>query len=217
MSYQREYPEDFVDNFVSPPELLFRKAAKDPYRKAIKVNQTMLDFQPLARFCKGTREKGWLKECLCCSEENPYGNLVFGTERCPSCGKLSDYVDCLIDKPKCNGLDVSCKKTEFAGKICNGDFGVYLTRYSNTLKVGKALLCNLIPRLLDQGANSAVLLYPISNIHTTYQLEHKLRDYLQKNIQAIGQPITEATLSSPKTIPKIKEFLSNWTATIPTF
>jgi hypothetical protein len=211
MSYHREYPDDFDDNFVGLPELLFKRSESNPYRQALKVNKTRLNLKPLAKFCKGIREDGCLKPCIFSSKERLYGNLVFGSEeRCTACKKLSKHAECLIDKPTCDGYEVACKNTNFAGEICNGEFGVYVTRYCNALKVGKAVLSNLISRLLDQGANSALMIYPILNIHRCYQIEHQLKDYLQSRLGDIGNQITEVTLFSPKSAVKTMDFLENW-------
>lgn len=210
MSYQRQYPEDYLDTLVSLPELVLKRAKSYPFRKILRVNKTTLCFEPLARFCKGTRENGLIKPCFGSSEKNPFGNLVFGTERCNVCKKVSKHVDCLIDKPDCDGYSVKCGHSDFAAEICNGDFGVYITRYCDSLKVGKALLCNIISRLLDQGANSALLLYPIPNIKTCYLVEHQLKDFLEKNVSVLGDFIKDATLCSPKTKTKIRDFLNNW-------
>lgn len=210
ISYQREHPDDFDDNFVSFPELLLRKNGNSPYRQALKVDKSLLNFSPLAKCCKGVRENGRLKPCISSSKESPYGSLVFGGERCQACKKMSKHAECLIDKPSCNGLEVACKNTNFAGEICNGEFGLYVTRYCNVLKVGKALLCNLISRLLDQGVNSALLLYPILNISRVYKIEHLLKDYLQNHIDEVSHFISGVTLASPKSASKVQDFLTNW-------
>ena len=211
MSYQRTFAEDFDDNFVSLPELVLRKPRKDVYRIPVKTGRTRIDFQPVAKFCRGTQENGWIKPCEGSSEEQPYGNLVFGSlERCYSCREKAKYVECLKRKPSCNGIEVSCGNKYFAGEICNGEFGLYVTRYGNSLKVGQAFLPNLVSRLLDQGANSALLIYPISNIEKTYKFENMLKTFLERNIDAIEHGINEITLFSLKTKYKIKDFLDNW-------
>lgn len=213
MSYQRTFVEDFVDNFVSLPELVLRKSGGGTYRIPVKAGRTYIDFQPVARFCRGTQENGWIVPCEATSEEQPYGNLVFRRERCDSCREKSKYVECLSRKPHCNGTEVTCGNKYFAGEICNGEFGLYVTRYADSIKVGQAFLPNLISRLLDQGANSALLIYPVSNIEKAYKLENMLKAFLEQNIDAIQHGINEITLSSPKTKCKIGDFLANWERT----
>jgi hypothetical protein len=212
MSYHRMPLEDFADDFVSFPEFLVRKAGGSATRLAVKPQCTLVDFQPIAKFCRGIRENGWMKPCEGSAPEQPYGRLVYGSqyEKCDVCRKKENYADCLKSEPSCDGIEVRCGNKYFAGEICNGEFGLYITRYGDSLKVGKAFFPNLISRLLDQGANSALLLYPVTNIKRAYRLENALKDFLEHNIEKIGLGIENVTLSSPPFKEKVIEFLEHW-------
>jgi hypothetical protein len=211
ISYQRACPEDYVDNFVSLPEFVIRNAKESARRLPIRVDRTYVDLEPVARFCRGTRENGILKPCEGASEELPFGYPVYDSqERCDTCKKKARYTECLRREPSCDGTQVACGNKSFAGEICNGEFGLYVTRYSDSLKVGQALLINLVSRLLDQGSGSALLIYPILNIKLAYELENALRDFLDASLPEIGHGIKSVTLHSPRTKEKIKEFVENW-------
>lgn len=212
ISYQRMSPEDYVDNFVSLPEFALRKFGKGVYRLPIHAENTFVDLQPTARFCLGTRENGWIKPCGSFSEEEPYGNIIYGSgvEKCNLCREKEIYAECLKRKPSCDGTEAVCGNKYFAGGICNGAFGLYITRFGDSLKVGQAFLPNLISRLLEQGSNSALLIYPIFNIARAYELEHSLKAFFESHIEEVRSGISRVTLRSPVTKKKVTGFLEHW-------
>ena len=183
-SYRYLPVTEYNDYFVWYPTLAIRRSDGSLTHLQLKPQQK-ISIRPIARFCLGIRRNRSSVPCIDKNAKVPFGQLIFNSrdEQCPSCRQTTKFVECLRRKPLCNGFEARCGNEEFAGGICSGSFGLYVTRFSRTLKIGNALLSNLIGRLLDQGANSALLLYPIEGIELAWKLEKALQEYLANYIK----------------------------------
>lgn len=214
LSYRSPDPHDFSSYFVGYPTLAIRFADGSLTSREVRLGME-LAFRPVGRFCAGIRISGSSHPCLRRSTEMPFGlpiSIIRKEERCPSCKLSTEYLNCLFTKPACDGTKVVCGNDEFAGQVCTSNFGLYVTRISDVLKVGSAFLPNLVGRLLEQGANSALLIYPLEGVEHTYERESSLEHYLDKNgrhlyedfhLRAIQKKTTTAAV-------RLDEFSNQW-------
>src|SRR5690606_8094494 len=171
-----------------------------------------INFSPLAKFCKGSQNDQEVFPCEYSSNNNPFGLPLIGSfsEQCHLCQKRSEYATCLFRKPLCNGYDVKCQNTKFAGHVCCGLFGLYVTRFGEDLKVGTAVLSNIVSRLIEHGVSSAIIFYPIEGIMTAHLLEKAVRDHLAAHLLEFAQyGIKHVYRKAPPTDEKIQDFLSS--------
>jgi hypothetical protein len=172
----RHYP----DSFVGYPELIVKspkEASKTPL-----VPGHELSIFPIARFCLGVTQGLQIENCMRARSERPFGLLTNNSERCAACTKKSEYIRCLSRKPKCDGSVVCCNNSGFAGRICNGDFSIYITIFGDTLKVGRAIFSRSLARLLEQSAYDALVFYPINSMAVSHSVEKEVADFLRKKI-----------------------------------
>ena len=212
MSYKYPPVTEYNDYFVGYPSLAVRKSDGSLTHLQLKPQQK-INIRPIARFCLGIRRNRSSVPCIDKNTKVPFGQLVFNSrdEQCPSCRQTTKFVECLRRKPLCNGFEARCGNEEFAGGICSGSFGLYVTRFSRNLKVGNAFLPNLIGRLLDQGANSALLLYPIEGIELAWKLEKTLQEYLTNYIKKTNSPeIDSVKRRGSSTKEKLIDFSDEW-------
>lgn len=181
LSYRSPNAIEYNDYFVGYPTLAFRDYTGSLTHFPLKP-QTKINIRPIFKFCSGLRINGSTVPCSDMNTEIPFGQPIFNSsnEQCSICRGKSKVVECLRQKPRCNGFEAKCGNEEFAGTVCTGSFGVYITRFFKTLKVGIAFLPNLVGRLLDQGANSALLIYPIEGIGIAWTLEKALSEHLDR-------------------------------------
>ena len=211
-SYKYPPVTDYNDYFVGYPTLAIRRSDGSLSYLQLKP-QRKISIKPIARFCLGIRKNRSSVPCIDKDAKVPFGRLIFnsGDEQCLGCRESTKFVECLRRKPLCDGFEVHCGNEEFAGGICSGSFGLYVTRFSRTLKIGNAFLPNLIGRLLDQGANSALLLYPIEGIELAWKLEKTLQEYLAnyiKKTSSIEIDSVKRRVSSTKE--KLIDFSDEW-------
>ncbi|MDG6922603.1 MAG: hypothetical protein JRN67_04835, partial [Nitrososphaerota archaeon] len=173
LSWNSPSVDEYANELVGPPALIYRDPRKSRVQlKAFPIG-SKIDVIPLAKFCKGRQIDHDTIPCVSSTTKNPFGQHLIGssTEQCTQCSEHFDNSICLYRKPLCNGFQVKCGNPEFAGHICCGLFGLYVTRFGTELKVGTAVLSNVVGRLLDQGAGFAAVAYPLEGIMTAYELE----------------------------------------------
>lgn len=207
-------PVDEYSNYeVGVPAIVVRKPNSSSIDFVYIQPNLKLSFSPIAKFCRGSRNGKEVVKCKRHTASNPFGQYLLGSsgEQCWDCRKGHEYSLCLYRKPLCNGYDVLCGKTDFAGNICCDLFALYVTRFSDELKIGTAFLPNVVGRLLGQGANSALIVYPIKGIMNVYLMEKFVKQYLQKQIHRFGQfGIKRVFRRTPPAEKKLQEFLLNW-------
>lgn len=208
-------PVDIYSNYnVGPPSIIIRNSNPEQIEHLYLSIGSRISFVPLARFCRGKQKEKKIMPCKEAKPHNPFGwqMLDSGSENCPSCRNTEGYDVslCLYRKPLCNGFDVKCGNHYFAGNVCCNLFGLYVTRFGNTLKVGTAFLPNIIGRLLEQGASSALILYPIQGILNVYTLEKEVKNFLKDKIKEL-EPfgISKVFIRSPPSDEKLRYFLYN--------
>ena len=214
---QFAYPSPAADSYdsylVGLPTFSMRDTSGDLDHQAVNVGNH-LDLVPALRFCCGNEELGNGIPCVMKDATRPYGSpisLHSKEERCEDCKRGKRYLSCLTEKPACDGLRVVCGNEEFAANICIDSFGLYVTRFKNTVKVGKAFLPNLIGRLLYQGANSALIIYPIFGIERCWILESQLADFLSANISRMERFHVEKVRTRGPGLPdKLEDFCKDW-------
>jgi hypothetical protein len=211
LSYSSIDLEDYVGGLIAPPDLVIRQL-DDKIERISLDSKVSLDLSPIARFCRGRSDNdGDYLPCTGANEDNPYGRLInfLRSEKCDECGKLQSYLVCLRGVPRYDGLKVVCGNKEFAGSVCNSVFGIYVTRYGDTLKVGTSLLHNILARLQEQGTSSALIIYPILNIARTHYLESGIKSILSNNFLN-RDGISKVSLRAPNFEERVNEFLHSW-------
>ncbi len=213
MSYPGPLPDDFSGYSVGIPTLAIRDVEGSLSYKELR-HGTQIDYVPALRFCSGNQWEGASVPCSTKNNQSPFGSTIsqhVRDERCPSCRKGKEYVDCLSRRPSCDGLKVVCGNEEFAAFVCTRAFGLYVTRFADTLKVGNAYLPNLIGRLLYQGANSALLLYPFIGIENAWLLEGQLAEFLSAHLSSIAPfGVERVQRTAPRGDEKLSEFCGDW-------
>jgi hypothetical protein len=213
VSYPSPIPEDFNGYFVGSPSIAIRDMNGVLSHQELKVG-VQLDYTPASRFCCGNQQEGASVPCSSKSSMSPFGSPISRhsrDERCDLCRRGNEFVECLTRRPSCDGLRVVCGNEEFAANICVSSFGLYITRFMNTLKVGSAFLPNLVGRLLYQGANSALLLYPIRGIETAWLLEGRLRECLSRHLSSFnGFGVEKIQRHAPGITEKLQDFCLSW-------
>jgi hypothetical protein len=213
VSYPSPLPEDFNSYFVGSPSIAIRDVNGVLSHQELKVG-VQLDYTPASRFCCGNQQNGESLPCSSKSPIAPFGSPISRhsrDERCDLCRRGNEFVECLSRRPSCDGRKVVCGNEEFAASICISSFGLYITRFMNTLKVGSAFLPNLVGRLLYQGANSALLLYPIMGIETTWLQEGRLRECLSGHLSSLkGFGVEKIQRHAPGITEKLQDFCLSW-------
>lgn len=181
--------EEFDNYNVGPPSLVVRL----PNRKVQDVYiepGIHLSFSPLDKFCRGTQSYKALVPCKKSSKENPFGSVMTGSsgEYCRFCRKTDGFDPslCLFRVPLCNGSEAKCGNHEFAGNVCCGLFGAYVTRFGSKLKVGTAILSNIIGRLLEQGPSHALVIRPFRGILNIHEIESALQAFLESRVSELS-------------------------------
>jgi len=212
-AYPSPAADSYASYFVGLPTFSMRDTNGELGHQAVEVGSQLL-LVPSLRFCCGNEELGDGIPCVTKDATHPYGSpisLHSKEERCEDCKRGKRYLGCLTGKPACDGLRVVCGNEEFAANICIDSFGLYVTRFKNTVKVGKAFLPNLIGRLLYQGANSALLIYPIFGIERSWILESQLAEFLSANISRLERFHVEKIRTRGPGLPeKLEDFCTDW-------
>ena len=207
-------PVDAYTGFdVGPPAVVVRNSDDAQSDYWYFKNGDKLNFAPLAKFCRGDQDESHILPCKKSNKTNPFGQVMMGSagEQCVMCRGDFECTQCLYRKPLCNGYNVICGNLDFAGGICCGLFAIYVTRFGNELKVGTSIMSNVIGRLLEQGANSALICYPVEGIMNTYIIEGEIKKYLRKRLPNLMQfGIKSVYTRAPPGLEKLKDFLQDW-------
>jgi hypothetical protein len=174
----------FSDSFVGYPDLILHN--RSDYHKISLIPNGFFDVLPISPFCLGaTSEFDEPEICIKSSDRHPFGLIPRKYDRCVACSKQTDHIRCLSREPRCDGISVKCKKTQFAGNVCNGDFALYITLFDGKIKVGRAILSRTIGRLLEQAAYDALVFYPIRTIKQAHNLEKKATEFLDSKVSLL--------------------------------
>jgi hypothetical protein len=209
-----------VENYnglnVGPPFLVVKK----PFSRHLETYSILIgkrfDISPIARFCRGQDNDGEITNCIHShGSENPYGSILIDSlrETCQDCSQIAPYLECTYRRPACDGMSVACKNYAFAGVFCLGPHSLYVTHFGNTLKVGTAFGNNVIGRLLEQGAASALIISPINGVKLASDLELAVTRNLKENyIKQIksNQEISKAVFRGPSNERRLDSFLKSW-------
>jgi hypothetical protein len=189
--------ESYSNNFVGYPRLIL-KSRNGTEDLIIKSGQTINLF-PIVRACLGVEDEFMVPRCNLSSTKHPFGSLLEnGKEKCQTCLDASRGTDCLYQRAKCNGTNLSCQNRKFSNDVCHADFCIYMTLYDNKLKVGRSIESRVVGRLLEQGAFDALVFYPIPELPFADYLEVQLAKMLVENlpipgiskIERIGERVT---------------------------
>ena len=207
-------PVDEYSNYdVGAPALVVRKPDSSSVDFVYIQAKMKLSFTPIAKFCRGSQNNGQVIGCKRHTNSNPFGQHLLGSssEQCWECRKGHEYSLCLYRKPLCNGDEMLCGKTDFAGNVCCGLFALYVCRFFDELKVGTAFVPNVVGRLLEQGTNSALIVYPIHGLMNAYLMEKFVKQYLQEKIHLLARfGIKGVFRRSPPAEKKLLDFFTNW-------
>lgn len=173
----------YTNSFVGYPEIIVRTRSK--FEKIPLILGQKINFFPIARACLGIPDEVGNESCIQSDDRRPFGTIVTSKkfERCPTCRKKSVNIRCIYQHPKCDGSQVLCDNSNFAGNVCNGNFAIYLTIFNDILKVGRAILSRTIGRLLEQSALDGLVFYPVNSIDTAHMIERKVATYLRGRIK----------------------------------
>lgn len=179
---------EYNNGTVGLPAVVIRKPVPPSIQHIYLAKGSSLILTPLAKFCRGSRDGQLTIACQYSNDTNPFGLPLIGSsdEQCDKCRRLSEYSICLYRKPLCNGYEARCGNVEFAGNICCGLYGLYVIRLGNDLKVGTAILSNLLGRLLEQGAGYALVIYPLEGIMVAHALEKVVKEHIASNLQNLS-------------------------------
>jgi len=207
-------PIDEYSNYdVGAPAIVVRKP-ESPYLDFVYIRPKMkLSITPIAKFCRGSQEGKQIAACRKHTGFNPFGQHLLGSssEQCWGCRKGHEYSLCIYRKPLCNGYDILCGRPDFAGNFCCGLFALYVTRFTDELKVGTAFLPNVVGRLLEQGANSALVIHPVNGVMNAYVMEKSVKQYLQERIDLFSPfGIKRVFRRAPPSEKKLSDFLLEW-------
>ncbi len=205
--------EEFSSFEVGPPALVLRRPDHADAQYIYLERGLRVAFTPQVKFCRGSQDQTRILPCKRADADKPFGQFIIGSglEQCDDCRGHFQCTQCLYRKPLCNGYDAKCGDTEFAGHICCGLFALYVTRFGADLKVGTSIFSNVIGRLLEQGASSALVIYPIEGIMNTYMLEKSVKDFLSERIPIFEKyGIESVHKSSPPRYEILKDFLKSW-------
>jgi len=205
--------DEYFDEVVGPPALVIRSSNPSSIHHIYPTLGTKLSFSPLTKFCRGGQNGRQVLPCEYCTENNPFGLPLIGSsaEQCHKCRKLFEYSICLYRKPLCNGYEVKCGNKEFAGNICCGLFALYVIRFGTDLKVGTAILSNVVGRLLEQGAGFALVVYPLEGIMTAHILEKVIKNHLAINMQDFRHfKIENVYRRAPPKEARVRDVLQDW-------
>lgn len=208
--------DEYNNGIVGPPALIIRKPEPPYVQHMYLAKGTNISFTPLAKFCRGSQTGQLTLPCHYSTDANPFGLPLVGSsdEQCNKCRKLSEYSICLYRKPLCNGYEVKCGNTEFAGNVCCGLYALYVIRLGKDLKVGTAILSNVVGRLLEQGAGDALVIYPLEGIMAAYTLEKTVKDYLTNSASDLSSyGIENVYRRAPPKEEIVHGFLKNWDRT----
>jgi hypothetical protein len=204
---------EYDDGIVGLPALIIRKLDPPSIQHIYLTKGMHLSFTPLAKFCRGSQSGQIAVPCQYSDDINPFGLPLIGSssEQCNKCQKLSEYSICLYRKPLCNGYEVKCGNKVFAGNICCGLFALYVIRLGNDLKVGTAILSNVLGRLLEQGAGYALVFYPLESIMAAHALEKVVKERLADSMQSLnGFGVENVYRRAPPKQEVLNDFLQNW-------
>jgi hypothetical protein len=171
--------DTYPDNFVGYPRLFFRKNRVVESR-TLRIGDEIA-IVPIARYCVGPSAAidEPIATCLCSSSRRPFGYFMEGNgfDRCPKCGGENDPLR--IVQRLHNGQHVlDSIEPGLSERILLGNYSIYVAKFGKKLKVGRTMHSRTIPRLLEQGASSALIFYPIETLQTAATVENKLTQYL---------------------------------------
>lgn len=210
--------EDYNGLTVGSPFLVVKKPTVAHFEtRSIEVGQ-QLHISPIARFCIGENVDGDLSSCVHTDgNANPYGAILVNSlsEKCYECSLRSLYSKCAFQRPACDGLQVACGEYAFAGRFCLGTHSLYVTHFGKTLKVGTAYSTNVVGRLLEQGASSALILSPINGVKMASDLElaitHRLEErYVEYHKSDPKNDIDKVVFRGPSSKDRLESFLGCW-------
>lgn len=178
--------QHYTGYFVGYPDIIVR-TWKESKKIPLVPGQEMKIF-PIARFCLGITDELKNESCIQSSTKRPFGSVITSKqfERCSSCRKKSLHIRCLYQHPKCDGSQVLCGNSSFAGNVCNGNFSIYLSIFNDVLKVGRCILSRTIGRLLEQSAFDGLIYYPINSIDAAHNIERKVATYLRNKVRHLN-------------------------------
>ncbi len=210
--------DDYNDLNVGPPFMVMKKPFAAHYETQSIMVGKRLNISPIARFCSGQDNDGEISRCIHSNgSENPYGALAIDSsgETCEDCSAQTRYLKCAYQRPACDGKTVACKNYAFAGIFCLGAHALYVTHFGNTLKVGTAFGSNVIGRLLEQGAASALVIYPINGVKIASDLELAItrclkERFIQGTEQLCGGEISKVVFKGPSNEYRLSTFLQTW-------
>lgn len=204
---------EYDNGIVGLPALVIRKPEPPSIQHIYLTKGTYLSFSPLAKFCKGSQSGQIAVPCQYSDGANPFGLPLIGSssEQCNKCRRLSEYSICLYRKPLCNGYEVKCGNKVFAGNICCGLFALYVIRLGKDLKVGTAILSNVLGRLLEQGAGDGLVFYPLESIMAAHVLEKVVKERLANSMESLkGFGVENVYRRTPPKQEVLNDFLQNW-------
>jgi hypothetical protein len=215
--------EDYNGLTVGSPFLVVRKPTVAHFEThSIEVGQ-QLHISPIAKFCIAESVDGELSSCVHAEgDANPYGAILVDSlnEKCYDCSKQSPHLNCAFQRPACDGFQVACRNYAFAGRFCLGTHSLYITHFGKTLKVGTAYSTNVVGRLLEQGASSALVFSPIDGVKTASDLElaitrHLEEAYVKNHKSDSKNDINKVVFRGPSSKDRLESFLSNWNDRVP--
>ena len=192
MKYKNPYVEEYGENFIGYPELLYRHN-KEIIIKILK-NDDFFYFYPIAKYCLGpsTNVDEMPPGCVTQSARRPFGTRLKTTwETCKKCkDKLSTYESAFTSTNEKLGMN------ELFDHLYYRDYLIYISIFNKNIKVGRALLTNAISRLVEQTASEAIVFYPILTFKNASIIEKGLIRYLKNNI--VDYAITDRVKSDYK-------------------
>lgn len=213
VKYDSPQISEYNSDRVGSPALVIRTSQQPMIRHVYLDKGTKLSFDPLAKFCRGGQNGRQPRPCQYSDVGNPFGLPLIGSsdEQCNKCRNLSEYSICLYRKPLCNGYQVKCGNVEFAGNICCGLYALYVIRLGGDLKVGTAILSNVVGRLLEQGASYALVVYPLESIIVAHTLEKIIRDNLENDMAKLNKlGVKSVYRRAPPKKEIVRNFLQDW-------
>lgn len=175
--------ETYVDSQYVLPDVLVKKnhiTRIIPLRIGNRISMV-----PIAKSCVGKiNSEGELVDCLK-SKDIRFGTLLSYTsieDRCDKCRTAIDRIK--FGKTAIKKLEDEGEVDPLAG-LNDALHYVYITRFANTIKVGRSRLTRGVSRLIEQGCLDAVVIHPILTYDEADKIEDDIYQHLKDNVDSL--------------------------------
>ena len=183
VSWPRSRIETYPNSYVGLPEIIVKQNQKASIIP-LTLNQKISIF-PFAKSCIGQFNQDSNLQICVRSKDSRCGLLLSPTnyeERCSRCRTA-------IDRLKFDSKSIAklANEEDPLEGYSDAFHYVYITKFSEKLKIGRARLSRGISRLIEQSCADALVIFPILSFKDADRLEHCILDYLKEKLENLRE------------------------------